>query len=81
MSNADRRAPTLEDIEEHETTRWLDEQLDRIETLVREHGGDDEMLEAIDYLREENQRWTVSTVEELDRAGRLTLPDDGAACH
>jgi len=82
MSNIDRQALTLEDIEEHESARWLDEQFGRIEALVREHGADDEMLEAISYLREENDRWAVSNVEDLDRSGRLTLPDDdGAACH
>lgn len=81
MSSADRRAPTLEDIEEHETARWLSEQLDRIETLVRAHGADNEMLEAIGYLRDENGGWAMPQVEELERAGRLTLPDDGAACH
>lgn len=81
MSNTDRRAPTLEDIEEHETARWLDEQLGRIESLIREHGADDEMLEAICYLRDENDRWTIPRVEELERTGLLALPDDGAACH
>lgn len=81
MTNADRRAPTLEDIEVHETARWLDEQLDRIEALVREHGGDNDMLEAISYVRDENGQWVTSDVEELERAGLLTLSDDGAAHH
>jgi len=81
MSNTDRQGPTLEDIEEHETARWLDEQLGRIEALILEHGADDEMLEAISYLREENDRWSIPQVEEMEQAGLLTLSDDGAAHH
>ena len=81
MNNVDRRAPTLESIEAHETARWLDEQLDRIEALVREHGADDDMLEAINYLRDENGQWATSDVGELERAGLLTLSDEGAARH
>lgn len=81
MNNTDRQAPTLEDIEEHETALWIDEQLGRIEALILEHGADDEMLEAIRYLREENDRWSIPQVEEMEQAGLLTLSDDGAARH
>lgn len=81
MNNTDRQAPTLEDIEEHETALWIDEQLGRIEALVRTHGGDDEMLEAISYLRNENDRWPIPQVDEMERAGLLTLSDDVAARH
>ena len=81
MNNTDRQAPTLEDIEEHETALWIDEQLGRIEALILEHGADDEMLEAISYLREENDRWSIPQVEEMEQAGLLTLSDDGAAHH
>lgn len=66
MNDVGRQTITLDDIEEHETARWIDEQLDRIERLVREHGADDEMLEAISYLREDNKSWVPSKVEELD---------------
>jgi hypothetical protein len=49
---------SLDDIEETETSMWLQEQLNRIEELVLEHGADDEMLEAIEYLIIENdERW------------------------
>lgn len=81
MNNTDRQAPTLEDIEEHETALWIDEQLGRIEALILEYGADDEMLEAISYLREENDRWSIPQVEEMEQAGLLTLSDDGAAHH
>jgi len=55
MNDTGRQAIALDDIEEHETACWLGEQFDRSEHLVREHGGDDEMLEAIRYLRDENE--------------------------
>jgi len=81
MNDVGRQTITLDNIEEHETARWLDEQLDRIERLVREHGADDEMLEAIQYLRDENEWWTSPDVEELDRSGRLLVPREGGGSH
>ena len=81
MNDVGRRKITLDDVEEHETARWIDEQLDRIERLVREHGADDEMLEAIQYLRDENEWWTSPDVEELDRSGRLLVPREGGDSH
>lgn len=81
MNNTDRQAPTLEDIEEHEAALWIDEQLGRIEALVRTHGADDEMLEAISYLRDENDRWSIPQVDEMERAGLLTLSDNVAVRH
>lgn len=62
---------TLVDIEQHMTGKWVEEQLGRLELLVREHGGDDEMLAVIEFLRDENDWWAVPQVEELDRSGRL----------
>lgn len=81
MSYTDRQAPNLDDIEQHMTGKWVSEQLDRLERLVRENGADDELLDVIAFLRDENDRWAVSHVEELDRAGLLALPDDQAARH
>lgn len=81
MNDVGRQTITLDDIEEHETARWIDEQLDRIERLVREHGADDEMLEAISYLREDNASWVSPEVEELDRSGRLLVPREGGDGH
>lgn len=81
MSNTDRQTPTLVDIEQHMTGKWVEEQLGRLELLVREHGSDDEMLAVIEFLRDENDRWTVIQVEELDRSGRLSLSNEGGARH
>lgn len=81
MSNIDRQTPTLVDIEQHITGKWVEEQLGRLELLVREHGGDDEMLGVIEFLRDENDGWAVTQVEELDRSGRLSLSDDSGARH
>ena len=39
------------------------------------------MVEAIDFMREENQRWASSGIDELDRSGRLTLAREGAVSH
>lgn len=63
------------------TGKWIEEQLGRLELLVREHGGDDEMLGVIEFLRDENDRWSVPQVEELDRSGQLSLSEDGGARH
>lgn len=81
MNNADRKVPSLDDIEAHETVQWINEQLGRIEGLVREHGSDEEMLEAIAYLRDENDRWDVPEVEELSKSARLFLSNSGDANH
>ncbi len=57
------RNVSLDEIEETETSLWLLEQLKRIQKLVEEHGADDEMLEAIEYLIEDNDRWISSEIE------------------
>jgi len=62
MSNMDRQTPTLVDIEQHMTGKWVEEQLGRLELLVREHGGDDEMLAVIEFLRDENTTNTAGQV-------------------
>ena len=49
--------PTLDDIEEAETCQWINEQLDRLNAMVLENGADPELVEAIEYLREENLCW------------------------
>jgi hypothetical protein len=51
------RIVSLDDVEETETSLWVLEQLNRIQELVVEHGADDEMLEAVEYLIEDNDRW------------------------
>ena len=81
MNKTKRNAPSLDEIEEYETAQWLGEQLDRIERLVREHGNDDEMLEAISLLREESSRWVAPDSEDLARSGRLSLSNDDGNTH
>ena len=44
-------------VEETETSLWIHEQLNRIRELLVEHGADDEMLDAVDYLVEDNKGW------------------------
>jgi len=51
------RSPDLDDVEETATALWLHEQLPRIQKLIAEHGADDEMLGAVEYLIEENEGW------------------------
>ena len=76
MSKTDRQTPTLVDIEQHMTGKWVEEQLGQLE-----HGGDDEMLAVSEFLRDENDWWAVPQVEELDRSGRLSLSNDDGARH
>lgn len=59
MSIANRELPSLEDIEQYHIARWVEEQLGRLELLVRENGADDEMLRLIEYLLDENERWDI----------------------
>ena len=47
----------LENLEEAETCLWVKEGLDRLEEHVRATGGDEELLDVIDYLREDNEQW------------------------
>jgi hypothetical protein len=46
-----------DDVEETEISLWLLEQFNRIQKMLVEHEADDEMLEAVDYLIEDNDRW------------------------
>ncbi|MCK9541327.1 MAG: cytochrome P450 [Novosphingobium sp.] len=81
MKNRDPKIPKLEDIEEHETAQWLDQQLDRIEQLIRENGADEDMLEAISYLRDENDQWFAPDIQGLAQSGKLSLIDDDDVTH
>jgi hypothetical protein len=69
--NQTKQSPSPEDIEEAETTLWLGQQLDRIRGYLSEHGADDDMLIAVDYLLEENDRWLDPQIADDLRAGRL----------
>jgi hypothetical protein len=66
-----RRAPSLEDIEETETSLWVEQQLNRIREFLVERGADGEMLDAVDYLREDNDRWIDPKIAEDLRTGKL----------
>ena len=52
-----KQAVSLGDIEETETSLWLHEQLNRMQKLLVEHGADVEMLDAVEYLIEDNNGW------------------------
>jgi hypothetical protein len=66
-----RRSPSLEDIEETETSLWVDEQLNRIRDFLSERGADSEMLDAVEYLREDNERWIDPKIADDLRTGKL----------
>jgi len=56
------QAPTaksypVNEIEETETSLWVHEQLNRMKMLLVEHGADVEMLDALEYLIEDNKGW------------------------
>ncbi len=52
-----KQSVSLGDIEETETSLWLHEQLNRIQKLLVEDGADVEMLDAVEYLIEDNNGW------------------------
>jgi hypothetical protein len=66
-----RRTASLEDIEETETGLWVDDQLSSIRDFLVAHAAESEMLDAVDYLREDNQRWINPEIAQDLRAGRL----------
>jgi hypothetical protein len=47
----------IRDVQETVTCLWIHEQLNRIRELLVEHGADDEMLDAVDYLVRDNKGW------------------------
>lgn len=63
------RTPTLEDIEETETSLWVVQQLCRIHDFLVEHGADEEMLDVVDYLLEENKDWIDPEIVGNPQAG------------
>jgi hypothetical protein len=61
-----KRDPSLENIDEAKTGLWVEQQLNRIRRYLVEHGADDEMLDAIDFLLEENaELWLDPQIAEL----------------
>jgi hypothetical protein len=65
------RGPSLEDIESTEASLWVEEQLNRIRDCLVEHGADDEMLDAVDYLLKENEGWIDDQIAGDLRAGNF----------
>jgi hypothetical protein len=63
MNSNIQRAPSPEDIDEYSTDVYVSEQLDRLEGLVRERGGDEDMLVALGVLREDNEFRTCPVLE------------------
>ena len=66
-----KRGPRLEEIEEAETGLWVEQQLNRIRDCLVEHGADDEMLYAVDYLLKDNEGWIDDRIVQELRAGNL----------
>jgi hypothetical protein len=66
-----KRSPSLEGIEEAETTLWVQRQLNCIRDCLSQHGADDEMLDAVDYLLEDNERWLDPQIADDLRKGKL----------
>jgi hypothetical protein len=60
---------SIRDVQETVTSLWIHEQLNRIRELVVEHG-DEEMLDAVDYLVKDNKGWINPEIAEaLGSAG------------
>jgi hypothetical protein len=51
------RAFELRDVEETEDAMWVREQLKRIRAFLAEGDADEEMVDTVDYLIEDNERW------------------------
>ena len=70
------RQRSIEDIEETVTSIWIRNQLQRIRDFLEENGGDDEMLDAIDYLEDDNEFWISPEIEKALREGLLSPEAD-----
>jgi hypothetical protein len=63
------RCPSLQEIEQAETGLWVEQQMNRVRDLLVKHGADVEMLDAVDYMMEENSDWIDDRIAEDLRAG------------
>ena len=68
----------LQELECVETCRWVREKLDSLEALVIAHSSDPELLEVIEFLRDDNESWTTPAIEEQIEQGKLSLGSDRA---
>ena len=82
MSNFKNLDLDLQDIEEAETCIWIDHGLLRVKRLVLDHGGDQELLDVIEFLLSENKdTWGNPKVDELLRSGRMHIEDPSILDH
>ena len=65
------RAFELRDVEETEDAMWVREQLKRIRAFLTEGDADEEMVDRVDYLIEDNERWISPAIEKELLAGKL----------
>ncbi len=54
----------LENLQEAETYLWVKEGLDRLDKLLQSIDADDDLLDLIDYLKEDNEFWCVTDMLE-----------------
>ena len=47
----------LENLQEAETYLWVKEGLERLDKLLQSIDADDDLLDLIDYLKDENEQW------------------------
>ena len=61
-----KREPSLEDIDEAKTGLWVERELNRIHQFLIEQGGDEEMLDVVDFLIAENaETWLDPQIARL----------------
>lgn len=61
----------LRDVEETEDAMRIREQLNRIRVFLVENDADDEMVDTVDYLIEDNERWISPEIEKDLLGGKL----------
>lgn len=47
----------LENLQEAETYLWVKEGLDRLDKLLQSIDADDDLLDLVEYLKEDNEQW------------------------
>ena len=47
----------LENLQEAETYLWVKEGLERLDKLLQSINADDDLLDLIDYLKDDNEQW------------------------
>lgn len=61
----------LRDVEETEDAMRIREQLNRIRVFLVENDADDEMVDTVDYVIEDNERWISPEIDKDLLAGKL----------